>query len=80
MVNLPRLDVGQSLLLTNGGRLQLYASLTNGATPDHGEGREAGGQPCAVLCLDCIGNQGKIARYAGVGDRIEIGRFLLFLK
>ena len=41
---------------------------------------EADGHPCAVLCLDCIGNEQKIARYAQVGTRIEIGRFLLFLQ
>ena len=41
---------------------------------------EADGHPCAVLCLDCIGNQQKIARYSTVGEKIEIGRFLLFLK
>jgi hypothetical protein len=40
---------------------------------------EAGGKPCAVLCLDCIGNQQKIAKYAGLGPPIEVGRFLLFL-
>jgi hypothetical protein len=41
---------------------------------------EAGGNPCAVLCPDCIGNQQKIAKYAGIGAPIEIGRFLLFLR
>ena len=41
---------------------------------------EAGGSPCAVLCMDCILNQEKIAKYAVVGTPIEIGRFLLFLK
>jgi hypothetical protein len=41
---------------------------------------EAAGAPCAVLCLDCIGNQQKIARYRGIGAPIEIGRFLLFLR
>ena len=37
-------------------------------------------QPCAVLCLDCIGNQKKIAMYNSIGAPIEIGRFLLFLS
>jgi hypothetical protein len=41
---------------------------------------EAGGTPCAMLCMDCIGNQDKITRYSSIGERIEIGRFLLFLK
>jgi hypothetical protein len=41
---------------------------------------EAGGNPCAVLCLDCIGNRQKIAQYAGISAPIEIGRFLLFLR
>jgi hypothetical protein len=41
---------------------------------------EEGGSPCAALCLDCIGNQEKIAGYAGIGAPIEIGRFLLFLR
>ena len=36
--------------------------------------------PCAVLCPDCIDNQGKIARYREFGAPIEIGRFLLFLR
>jgi len=35
---------------------------------------------CAVCCLDCIGNQHKIALYRQIGPPIEIGRFLLFLK
>jgi hypothetical protein len=39
---------------------------------------ESGARACAVLCLDCIGNQQKIARYAPVGTPIAIGRFLLF--
>jgi hypothetical protein len=34
---------------------------------------------CAVLCLDCSGNQQKIALYRGLGPPIEIGRFLLFM-
>jgi hypothetical protein len=38
----------------------------------------AGTRPCAVLCLDCIGNQQKLALYRGVGPPVEIGRFLLF--
>jgi hypothetical protein len=41
---------------------------------------EAGGTPCAMLCMDCIGNQDTITRYSSIGERIEIGRFLLFLK
>jgi hypothetical protein len=36
--------------------------------------------PCAVLCLDCIGNQQKLAMYADLGAPVTIGRFLLFLK
>ena len=35
--------------------------------------------PCAVLCLDCVGNRKKIALYSPLGPPIEIGRFLLFL-
>jgi hypothetical protein len=34
---------------------------------------------CAVLCLDCIGNQQKMALYRRLGPPIEIGRFLLFM-
>jgi hypothetical protein len=36
--------------------------------------------PCAVLCLDCIENQKKIAMYASIGPPVVIGRFLLFLE
>jgi hypothetical protein len=36
-------------------------------------------RPCAVLCLDCLGNQRKIALYASLGPPIAIGSFLLFL-
>jgi hypothetical protein len=36
--------------------------------------------PCAVLCLDCIANQKKIAMYQPVGEPLVIGRFLLFLS
>lgn len=35
---------------------------------------------CAVLCLDCIGNQKKIALYQSLGDPQAIGHFLLFLR
>ena len=35
-------------------------------------------KPCAVLCLDCIANQQKIARYRDIAPPVEIGRFLLF--
>ena len=34
--------------------------------------------PCAVLCLDCEGNAGKIARYSALGPPVPIGRFLWF--
>jgi hypothetical protein len=36
--------------------------------------------PCAVLCLECLANQEKIAAHAPVGPPVEIGHFLLFLK
>ena len=36
--------------------------------------------PCAVLCLDCVENQKKIAMYSPIGPPMVIGRFLLFLK
>ena len=35
-------------------------------------------KPCAVLCLDCIANQQKIALYHDIAPPTEIGRFLLF--
>jgi len=38
------------------------------------------GDTCAVLCLDCIGNQQKIAIYGAVGAPVEVGRFLLFVR
>jgi len=34
--------------------------------------------PCAVLCLDCIGNTKKLALYSSFGPPEIIGRFLLF--
>lgn len=34
--------------------------------------------PCAVLCLDCVGNQRKIALYNPLGPPLAVGRFLLF--
>jgi len=37
-------------------------------------------RPCAVLCLDCVENQKKIAMYSPIGTPVAIGRFLLFLK
>ena len=40
----------------------------------------ATGRPCAVLCLDCIGNQQKISNYAELGPPLGIGRFLLFIR
>jgi hypothetical protein len=36
-------------------------------------------RPCAVLCLDCIGNRKKLALYTPLGEPLTIGRFLLFL-
>ena len=38
------------------------------------------GDTCAVLCLDCIGNQQRIAKYGAVGAPVEVGRFLLFVR
>ena len=35
-------------------------------------------RPCVVLCLDCIGNQKKMALYREMGPPVTIGRFLLF--
>jgi len=37
-------------------------------------------RPCAVLCLDCAGDEKKMAMYSGVGTPVQIGHFLLFLK
>jgi hypothetical protein len=37
-------------------------------------------QPCAVLCLDCAGDEQKTAAYRGTGQVRTVGRFLLFLK
>jgi hypothetical protein len=39
-----------------------------------------GSDVCAVLCLDCFGNQQKIELYREVGAPVEIGRFLLFMR
>ena len=36
--------------------------------------------PCAVLCLDCLGNRQKVALYRQISDPQAIGRFLLFLS
>ena len=36
-------------------------------------------QPCAVLCMECLANQAKIALYSPVGPPVGIGHFLLFL-
>jgi hypothetical protein len=33
---------------------------------------------CAVLCLDCLGNQKKMAMYAVYGEPKTIGRFLFY--
>jgi hypothetical protein len=44
-----------------------------------GAGYPAAPGMCAVLCLDCIGNQQKMALYSRLGPPIEIGRFLLFM-
>ena len=37
-------------------------------------------QPCAVVCLDCLGDEGKTAKYREIGPVTTVGRFLLFLK
>jgi len=37
-------------------------------------------RPCAVLCLDCIGNRAKQALYEPIGEPVVIGRFLVFGK
>jgi hypothetical protein len=39
--------------------------------------REAA-RPCVILCMDCAGNQQKMALYRDWGAPAEIGRFLLF--
>jgi hypothetical protein len=36
-------------------------------------------RPCAVLCLDCLANQRKLALYTPIGEPVVIGRLLLFL-
>lgn len=33
---------------------------------------------CLVLCLDCAGNERKMAEYGSIGVPVRIGRFLLF--
>jgi len=35
-------------------------------------------EPCLILCLDCAGDDQMLARYAGFGERIQIGHFLIF--
>lgn len=37
-------------------------------------------QPCAVLCMDCAGDQAKIERYSSIGEPIVVDKFLLFLE
>jgi hypothetical protein len=36
--------------------------------------------PCAVLCLDCLGDAKRENQYGGIGEREAVGRFLLFLR
>lgn len=38
------------------------------------------GDPCAVLCIDCVDLPGKGKPYAYLGKPLVIGRFLLFLR
>jgi hypothetical protein len=35
--------------------------------------------PCAVACLDCAGDAGRLAIYSGLGTGTVIGRFVIFL-
>jgi len=54
----------------------VHTGVTNSSARYYSANRE---QPCAVLCLDCIDNEGKIAMYSPVGPPIRIDRFLLFV-
>jgi hypothetical protein len=37
-------------------------------------------QPCAVLCLGCAGRQEKLAQYRGLGEPLQAGALLVYLK
>ena len=37
-------------------------------------------KPCAVLCMNCVGNPTKIPKYEAIGNPIVLKRSLLFLK
>ncbi len=36
-------------------------------------------RPCAVLCMNCAGNEEKVRLYRGTGEPVSMGRFLVFL-
>lgn len=36
--------------------------------------------PCAVACLGCKGDEGKVREYAAVGSPVEAGEFLVFTR
>jgi hypothetical protein len=54
-----------------------HAGVANGtlryASPDRPP-------PCAVVCLECAGKQGKLMQYQSAGQPTEIGRLVLFMN
>ena len=68
----------QALLLKRDPGIRfVHTGVTNASARHYPANRE---QPCAVLCLDCLGTAGKIALYSSLGPTIPLGRFLLYLE
>jgi hypothetical protein len=68
----------QALLLERNAIVRFFHLGVENASASYARSDHPG--PCAVLCIECAGDQKKIAAYSNIGAPATIGRFLLFLE
>jgi len=67
----------QALLLRENPRIRfLHPAVRNPSARYRPLSREP---PCAILCLNCAGNDSRLERYKATGEPLRIGKFVLFL-
>jgi hypothetical protein len=68
----------QALLLERNPAVRfVHTGVANASARYYRKGQP---RPCAVLCMECLANQRKIALYSSIGPPEAIGHFLLFLE
>ena len=66
----------QALLLQRNPRIRFMHVGVENSSRKYASGE----QPCAVICPDCAGIDGKSAQYSDVGKPETLGRFLVFIR